>query len=282
MATFDLGQTVTWGLKTYSAAGALADVGTGPTATVHLPDGTTASAVVVKTATGTYTASLTSTQAGRHRVVWAGSGANSGGLPYSDHADVWPADPRLVISLADARAALNLASSNTTSDDEVRLYIAAAAEIIEDIAGPVLSASVTETHSGSGKFGLPLWKRAAAVTGVTEDGDTLAATDYAYDEVAGVLWRGSQPGAGFWSDTSPGNVVVTMTVGASAVPPNVVLAARELVRHLYAIGQQPWRAPYGGGLEDVATITTPSGYAVPARVVDLLKPQAANRMPGFA
>jgi hypothetical protein len=202
----------------------------------------------------------------------------------SEPLDVWPAaDPRLVISMADARAALNIADTDTSHDDEIRLYVAAATEVIEDLTGPVLSASVVETHSGEARTGLSLFKRATAITTVTEDGTSLSVgTDCVFDSVANVLWRGAYAGASEWSELTPSNVVVTYTVGAAIVPPNVVLAARELVRHLYAVGQQPWRAPYGGGLDDIPMATTPSGYAVPKRVLDLLRPSAANRMPGFA
>lgn len=281
MTSYVVGQTIVWGLKTYDSAGALADVGTGPTATVTKPDATTASATVTKTATGTYTATFASTLVGRHRVTWSGSGANSGGFPYVDVADVWAADPRYIISLADARAALNLASSATTSDDEILLYIAAATEVVESIAGPQLAASHTETHTGGG-YALGLFHKAAAITAVTEDGTALTSGDYSLDANSGLLWRGTYPGAGTWSADTTAGISVTYTVGSSAVAPNVILAARELVRHLYAIGQQPWRQPYGGGIEDAMMTTTPSGYAVPNRVLDLLKPSMAGRLPGFA
>jgi hypothetical protein len=281
VATYEVGQTLVFGLKTYDAAGALADVGVTPTATLTKPDGTTATASVTKTATGTYTATYTSTAAGRWRCTWTGSGANSGGLPYVDVADVWPADPRLIISLGDARAALNLASSAVTSDDEIRLYIAAATEVVESIAGPQLAASHTETHTGGG-YALGLFHKATAITAVTEDGTALTSGDYSLDTNSGLLWRGTYPGAATWSADTTAGISVTYTVGASAIAPNVILAARELVRHLYAIGQQPWRQPYGGGIEDALMSTTPSGYAVPNRVLDLLKPSMAGRLPGFA
>lgn len=284
MPTYQVGNTLVFGLKVYDSTGALADLGGGnPTATLTKPDGTTASGTVAKASTGTYTASYASDQAGRWRCEWAGSGTNSGGLnPYTDVADVWPVDPRLIISLADARASLNLASSATTSDDEIRLYVAACTPIVEDIVGPVLSATVTaEKHSGGG-YCIGLYHKATAITSVTEDGTAVASTGYSLDPNTGLLWRGTYPGAAVWSAATTAGISVTYTVGSGVVAPNVVLAARELVRHLYAIGQQPWRAPYGGGLDDLSMVTTPSGYAVPARVVELLKPSMAGRLPGFA
>lgn len=278
--TLIVGETIAWAITVTDSAGAAADPGTGPTATVTLPDATSASATVTKTATGAYTATLVSTLAGRYRCTWSASGANSSDFPFVQVADVSAADPRYIISIEDARAALNLATSDRTPDEEIRLYVQAATEIVEDLVGPVLTASVTEKHTGGG-YALGLFRKATAITSVTEDGTALTSGDYSLDPNSGLLWRGTYPGAGTWSADTTAGITVVYTVGAAVVPPSVILAGRELVRHLYAVGQQPWRQPYGGGIED-AMLTTPSGYAVPNRVVQLLKPHMSGRVPGFA
>ena len=54
------------------------------------------------------------------------------------------------------------------------------------------------------------------------------------------------------------------------------------MRHQYAQGQQPWRAGYGGSLGDEPSTYMAAGFAVPNAVADKLKPQAANKVPGFA
>lgn len=277
--TYTVGQTIVWGLKTYDAAGALADVTTGPTATVTLPDATTAAATVVKASTGTYTATITSTLVGRYRVTWAGSGTNSGGLPYVDVCDVAALDPRYIISLAEARAALNVPSTTLVNDDELLGYLASATIVVESLIGSILVASRSETWSGNGRAALALSQHPTAITSVVEDGVTLPATGYCYDE-AGLLWRGSQPGSAQWSAHAPRNVVVTFTVGAAVVPANVVKAAANLIRHWWDSGLQ--QSYYVAGEPDMATTTSIAGYAVPNFVVDLLKPNMANRVPGFA
>lgn len=277
--TYTVGQTIVWGLKTYDAAGALADVTTGPTATVTLPDATTSAATVVKASTGTYTATITSTLVGRHRITWAGSGTNSGGLPYTDVCDVVAVDPRYIISLAEARAALNVPSTTLVNDDELLGYLSAATIVIENLIGSVLVATKVETFSGDGRAKLPLSQHPTAITSVVENTVTLPATGYCYDN-AGLLWRGSQPGSGVWSDTSPRNVVVTYTVGAAVVQPNVIKAAANLVRHWWDSGLQ--QSYYVAGEPDMATTTSIAGYAVPNFVVDLLKPSVSNLVPGFA
>ena len=279
MATYEVGETLVWGIEVRTSAGVLAAPGTGPTATVTLPAGTTAAAVVTTVSTGVYTASYVSVSAGRHRVKWSASGANSAGFPSSDVADVLPADPRYIISLDDARGQLNMAASSRSNDDELRGVLAACTAIVEHLVGAVLPATVVESRDGSGRSSIALHEYPAAITTVVENGTTLAATDY-YLDSAGILWRGSQPGAGAWS--ASGRTVVTYTAGASTIPPNVLLAARELVRHLYQQGQQSYRPPaYSAWFDDAGT-TMALGYAVPNRVVELLRPSMANRVPGFA
>jgi hypothetical protein len=273
---YELGQTLTFGLKTYDAAGAPADVGNLPSATLTKPDGTTAVGNVTKTTTGTYTALATATALGRWSCVWSGSGVNSGGLPYTDVADVLDMS-RLIISLGDARAALNIPAAITVNDDELRGYCAAATVVVEDLIGPVLPATQVERRSGSGRYALPLFQYPSAVTSVIEDGVTLTASDYALDE-AGVLWRGSHMGAGTWSSNGVRNVVVTYTVGAATIPPNVLNAARELVKFWYSSSQQGTRPQLQ---PDAPAYPMVAGFAVPNAVADKLAP-SDNRVPGLA
>lgn len=274
MTTYEVGQTVAWTFTAKGTTGAPADAGT-VAATVTQPDGTSAAGTVTHAGPGVYVVRFLSTQAGRHRCRLTGTGTTS--LPHSDVADVWPTDPRLIISMADARDALNLPTTNTVSDDELRLYIAAATPVIEDITGPVLTASTVETFSGGGRLGLALSAIPTAITSVVEDSVTLAASAYCFDE-AGILWRGSSPRGGSWSATAPRNVTVTYAVGAGTIAPNVILAAREEVRFLYQRQQAP-RPSFGAS--DGATTYTPSGYAVPNFVVELLAP-SVHKVPGFA
>lgn len=278
MTTWQLGSTISWPLEVYNTAGALEDLGGGdPTATVTRPDATTASATVTKTATGKYRADLTSTLVGRYRVVWTGTGTNSGGLPYADIADVWPADPRLIVGLSDIRATLNKLVTSRIDDDELRGYLVAATVVIEHLCGPKLQATVTETRSG-GRQAILLHQLPASITSVTEDGTSVATTGYCLDE-GGVLWRGSMPRSGWWA-TGARNVVVTYTVGASVVQQNVILAAAHLVAHWWRQTQQNARPMLGVPAGEVG-LPMVAGYAVPNIVTDLLRP-SDTRMPGLA
>lgn len=267
MITYEVGQTIVWALTVTSDGTTPADLGGGnPSATVTKPDGATTAAVVAKTSTGVYSASYVSTMAGRHAVKWTGSGTNSGGLPYVDVCDVWPADPRLIISLADARAALNVPASRVVDDDELRGYLTAATIVVEHLIGPVLVETRTATVSGRYRQAIPL-DGITSVVEVTENGTVLPATAYDFDEY-GDLWRGGRPGAGCWSGAGLRNVVIEYTVGDAVVPENVRLAAAHLVRHWWQQSAQSYYV--GGAIDEVGTYV--AGYAVPAYVVDLLKP----------
>ena len=276
MTTYEVGQTATVALKVYDSTGALADLGGGnPTCTVTKPDGTTTTATVTKPSTGNYQGAYTTTSAGRHRFTFTGSGTNSGALPWSDVADVWPADPRFIISLADAKAALNVPAGARVNDDELRLYIAATTEIIEDIVGAVLSTTRTQTFDG-GRNAILLSERATSITSVTVGGTTT--TNYVANLSSGVVYAGAT-GVDWFTDGKQ-NVTVAYTTGSSSIDPNVILAAREEVSFLYQLGQQGGRPSLGGSVPDMSW--TPSGFAVPKRVIELCAPSMARRMPGIA
>ena len=276
MTTYEVGQTATVALKVYDSTGALADLGGGnPTCTVTKPDGTTTTATVTKPSTGNYQGAYVTTSAGRHRFTFTGSGTNSGALPWSDVADVWPADPRFIISLADAKAALNVPAGARVNDDELRLYIAATTEIIEDIVGAVLSTTRTQTFDG-GRNAILLSERATSITSVTVGGTTT--TNYVANLSSGVVYAGAT-GVDWFTDGKQ-NVTVAYTTGSSSIDPNVILAAREEVSFLYQLGQQGGRPSLGGSVPDMSW--TPSGFAVPKRVIELCAPSMARRMPGIA
>lgn len=260
MTTFEIGQTVSVALQTFDSAGALANVGS-MTCTVTKPDGTTVAGTVTNTGTGEYQASTPGTFAGRYRFTFTATGANSGGTPWTDVADVWPADPRLIISLSDAKAELNMIPN--VNDDELRLYIAAATPVVEEIVGRVLTETVVERHDG-GKTGVLLHERAADITSVVVDGVTLTeGADWYASTEAGIVYAGSQSTPSRF-DFGRRNVVVTYTVGDAIIPANIIAGARIIVAHQYSVGQQG-RAGAGrsGAAVDVAILG--SGYAVPAR-----------------
>lgn len=196
-------------------------------------------------------------------------------LVLTDVFDVWPTDPRFIISLADLRDELNVPSGVTVNDDELRLYIAATTWVVESVVGKVLPESVTETFDG-GKTAVLLSERAAEITSVTVGG--VATTDYVANFDAGIVYAGSTSSPTSFTYGRQ-NVVVTYVTGDTAVDPNVILAARIIAAHQYQVGQQG-RTGRGRQLDDVTVLG--SGYAVPTRALQLLSPSTHRRMPGFA
>lgn len=271
-----VGDTLADAIEVTDAAGDFADPGTGPTCTMTLPSGSTAAATVTKTATGKYTATYASSTAGRHVFTWAASGANSSDFPHQAVRDVADVDARLVIDIDDARDALNIPTGTRVADDELRLYVAAATVVCESLYGPILVDSKTATVSGSYEQCIDLWQQPTAITSVTEDGVTLDASGYCFDEHAR-LWRGSAPGAAIWSGAAPRNVAVVYTVGDPVVPPQVRLAARELVRFWWQSGQIAGRPSFNTDTPGGPYYMT-AGYAVPNAVADKLMADTSRKV----
>jgi hypothetical protein len=97
---------------------------TSVTLTITLPDGTTASPAVTNppAVTGSYLATYTITQAGRHTLDWVVTSPNSS---YTDVFEVAPQPPIGLVSLADAKRQLGIDPTYTDDDDELRSWIAA-------------------------------------------------------------------------------------------------------------------------------------------------------------
>ncbi|QPE05309.1 hypothetical protein IT882_04370 [Microbacterium schleiferi] len=261
----DLGteQTVTWTTTTSHTV----------TVTVTRPDGTQLDAVSATETFDTYSATVATPLAGRYLLRWDDTTAD---VVYTDTIDVWPADPRFLISVDDAMESLqwNTASkADTASRDMVRLYVAAATPIIEDIAGAVLIRTV-EQYADGGKTGVLLWDRPSEVLSVEVDGTAI--TDYVVNKSAAILKRGK-----YGERFDPGFQVVRILyrTGSEGVAPNLQLATRELVRHLWQVGQQTIEG-VPGSYGDRPMGVTPSGFAVPKRVLELAS--ATHSLPGVA
>ncbi len=268
MAVFDLGDVANLTVTVKNSAGAAANAGS-VACTVTQPDGTATVVAVSNTGTGTYSAGFTPTQAGRHLIRWVATGANASS--YTDVFDAFPANPRFLISLNDLREALNLAATNTTHDAELRLYLAAATAVIETIDRSYLAQTRTHTFDGGRNVLVLPETPITSVTSITHSpapGTTqiLDTDSYRADEYSGVIYH-------YWGRFPWGkrNITVTYTVGDTVVPPNVILAARELCRHWWQRSQQSPRPAFGGAAGDSDTIYI-ANYAVPNFVIGLLQP----------
>ncbi|ALV45827.1 hypothetical protein MB46_10380 [Arthrobacter alpinus] len=215
---------------------------------------------------------LAPTMSGRHFLRWQATGEAT--EAYTDQLDVWPEDPRFLISIDDAKNALN-EGGRMAPDlvNDLRLYVAAATPVIEDIVGPVLTTTMEFKCAGD-RSAIILPAEPSAITAVTLNGTALAGSEW-FTEY-GILYAGVRGGG---STFGSGELIVSFTVGRGSVPPNIRLGTRELVRHWWQIGKQS----SGGairGQEAAAAEFTPSGFAVPRRVIELCAPH--EQIGGFA
>jgi hypothetical protein len=287
---FDLGDPIPLSFTTRDATGALAAVTTA-VLTITLPDATSVTPAVAAVTTGTYapTSPWISTQAGMHRVSWVGSGTNA--QTFTDTFNVLPADPRLLISLDEARKGLVLAAGNAVKDDDLRTYIAAATPIMEDIVGPILRTTRTESYDGGGMQICLLWAPIISIASIIEsyggsyfrtlnaqDVFSAGSTDpfgYSVDLTTGTITRRA---AGVATHFASGlrNVQVTYVSGRAAVTGNLLLATRRLIRHLWEQDHRAFRQQHA----TTEVVLTPMGFAVPRAVIEMCAD--SSRPPGLA
>jgi len=176
-----------------------------------------------------------------------------------------------IITLAEAKESLNIATAVTANDTLIEKYVEAATAPIERITGPIIRRTKTWTFDG-GTSSILLPARLVSVTSVTVDG--TATTAYVADLTAGIVTALGR--------FSPGtqNVVVVAVVGyatSAEYPANVKLMARELVRHWYQQGHQGNRPSFGNEATDSPAMV----YGVPTRRLEELWGES-TALPGFA
>lgn len=196
----------------------------------------------------------------------------------------------LVDLTVDVKPHLNIPPEDTSQDAELVGFVEAATPIIEDITGPVLPRTITEMHDGGGVTIMLRNAPVLSITSIVEFSGPITFTlavvaDAAHGTTYSVTWDNDglivrrTVGTTSVFPNGPDAVLVTYVAGCSQVPPNARLAALELIRHNYQQTQLGGRPAFGGGdaMEDTFT---PSGYAVPHRVVELLGPN--RRTPSVA
>lgn len=260
MSTIDLGAPVTAIWTGAPADGTYAITVTRPDGTLVTP----APAVIGPPVRATFVPD----QAGRWRVRFTSTGQDAVGA-YTDVVDVWPVDPQFIISVDDARNALNLPANAAPSlVEDLRLYIAAATPVIEDIVGPIPQRTEVQ-RVGKGWSVAALYHKVTSLTSIVYDDATVAdASAYTFDAGPGLVT--------FHYPLTQG-ATITYKAGSTSVPQNVRLATRELVRHWWTIGKASNRPSVPN---QPAEAWTPSGFAVPRRVIELCAPN--RRVGGFA
>lgn len=172
-----------------------------------------------------------------------------------------------MLSLTDAKTYLNI--TGATFDTELQTFIDAAEAAIAQRVGPLTPASVTKRVPGYGwSLHLPVYP-AVSLTSVTVVGSVtpLTLVDLYLDQPSGAV---SYNGGSFFSAAA---YDVVYSAGRSPVPADLIMATRELLRHL-------WTTQRGGARPGPATDIPGLAYAMPNRVLELIAPH--ELLPGLA
>lgn len=262
----DLGDTVRLMAPCVDPAGEPANAAT-VTLTITLPDGTTASPTVANppATTGTYTHDYVPAADGRHLVRWVFTDPADA---YTDLIDVRPADPLLLMSLADAKEQLNI--SSTRHDAELRSFIEAVTEIVERFVGSIARRVRVERHSGGGVIVVdhPPILSVTSVEAVLDGAVDEDVDDLAVAQQLGIISR--IDGAAI-----AGPVDVTYVAGRTSVAAHHRQAGAIILQHLWDTQRGTMGGPRIAGMD---TPMPGSTYSIPRRALDLL----GQPLPGIA
>jgi hypothetical protein len=160
-----------------------------------------------------------------------------------------------VLTLAQAKTHLNIPV--TTYDTELQDFIDAAEAAIVRKCGPLVSTATTVKlmHPG-GLMSLPTTP-AISLTSITDSSGTAASLTGVSVSSEGIVF-----GATFPADL----YTVVYQAGRATTPPDLLMAVKELLRHL-------WVSQRGAGVRPGSPINEPAGslaYAFPFRVSELI------------
>lgn len=245
--------------------GALASAGTAAW-TLTLPDGTTTTFPATPISAGQYRNDYSTMFPGPHRARWVGTGVNAGA--WSDTFDVRPANPGSLISLADARRALRYDDAAFVGDDEdIRLNVEATTWAIEDHLRKVIvrrqTSEIALDCRGSRRVMLDNHPVISLVSVTRLDAaGTWTITDLRADRSGLITVK-----AGPWF---VGDVEFVVVAGEVVVGPNIVVAARIIVKHLWEVNRAADRGASRFRTDDDLGRTDGSGFALPNRALELL------------
>lgn len=267
--TIDLGDVYQLSYDHYDVSGALAS-STSATWTITLPDGTTDSFAASVIGAGLYRNNYSTVQAGRHLARWVGTGTAAGA--YTEAFDVRPADPIYLISLAEAKAHLNMTSS--THDDELRAFIEASTKAAEDHRDEVLVRRTFIHHTDRRQCSSLVLPRVPVVSltsvATVDAATTWDVADLHVDGTSGRVTVESGP-------LLDGHLRVTYVAGYPIVPAAFTLAVKIIVQHLWETQRGPQGATrFAGTIDDASLLRFRSiNVFVPPRAQELL----GDRMP---
>ncbi|MBB2909321.1 putative phiE125 gp8 family phage protein [Streptosporangium becharense] len=171
-----------------------------------------------------------------------------------------------LVTLAEAKAHLNIPPSRTADDEEIARFIGALTDPIERHTGIVLPVTVTDRCWG-GRRSLLLSRRPVqSITSVTlPGGGTVPGSGYELDGDAGVLHRMA---GGYTYRWERGRITIVYTAGLAAVPAHVRQAALIILGHLWETQRGTMGTARATGDDEVWDPRF--GHSIPRRALELL------------
>jgi len=279
--TYDLGDVIPLGITITDSTGVNANA-SAVTCTITLPDGTTSTGSVTNPSTGLYNCDFSPTQTGRHAVRWLATGTNASA--YTDEFTVRDYADLGIVGLDEVKAHLNIPTTDTTLDEELRRFIDAATDLAETYVGQVLGRRTftSELYDGGTEFIRIRNPKAISITSVYENDTLVSASNYVLDYTGQRLYRiGSGTlyatnSYGYWVQ-GMNNISITYVAGYVNPPMAARQGVLEIIRHLWQT-QRGSMSVMGRSLGGDELYTTPT-YSLPRRAMELLDPTS---FPGIA
>ena len=274
MPTYDLGDVAALGVTITDATGTPANA-TAVSATIYLPDGTNTTPTVTNSGTGLYDISYTPSQVGRYAIKWVATGTNASA--YADEFSVRDFTELGIVSFDEVKAHLNIPSTYTTDDEELRRIIDAASDLAEGYVGQVLGRRTftDELYDGGTEFIRIRNPKALSITSVYENGALVSSNAYNLDYTGQRLYRiGSGTlyatnSYGYWTGGF-NNVQITYVAGYVNPPVAAKQGVLEIIRHLWTT-QRGAISVMGRSQSGDEMYSTPT-YSLPRRAMELLDP----------
>lgn len=179
-----------------------------------------------------------------------------------------------IVTLADAKAQLNIQPSDTSADVELQGFVDAATAAVEQQLGRVVEQrTVIDQFDFAGGV-TAFMLRSVPVISLT----SLVSLDGTQTWDVGPSVMHVDPASGLVTVLSgpavTGPVLATYQAGSATVTANVRLAGLIIIQHLW----ETQRGAMGIQLGDSETYVAGRGFAIPRRAIELLGPQ----LPGVA
>ncbi len=283
MARYPNGQPVTLTTTVKDRTGTLVDAGS-LTLLVKIrnADGTTTTTGTYSSpahdSTGTYHQDIPAADLaanGHYQYTWTSTGTGAG-VSFGEF-DVFDPFEVSVLPLSDAKDALNIPQSNTTSDSEIMAYLATIRQSIEQMCGgPMVNTQITERAEIQGDYTVILVRQrplvsVTSITSVASGQPIDISSGLDIDPNAGTIRRKlGYPFYGPYFTWLPAMSVTYVAGWGVCVPPSFGTAGRIILQNLWETQHGPSARPSMQGGDDM--VTMPGwGFAIPNQAAELLE-----------